>query len=84
LVTLLLRSCYSAVWFCYVSVGRWTASSDALRCRSLGGDLSMNFVISAVVGGLVATAVTFGGVQAIQGAYQKPVKAETLFEYSDD
>ncbi len=44
----------------------------------------MNFVISAVVGGLIATAVTFGGVQAIQGADQKPVNADTLFEYSDD
>jgi hypothetical protein len=44
----------------------------------------MNFVISAVVGGLVAAAVSVGGVQAIQGADQKPVKAETLFEYSDD
>jgi hypothetical protein len=43
----------------------------------------MNFVISAVVGGLIATAVTVGGVQAIQGSDQKPVKANTLFEYSD-
>lgn len=43
----------------------------------------MNFVISAVVGGLVAAAVTVGGVQAIQ-ADQKPVKAETLFSYSDE
>jgi hypothetical protein len=44
----------------------------------------MNFVISAIVGGLVAAAATVGGVQAIQGADQKPVKADTLFEYSDN
>jgi hypothetical protein len=44
----------------------------------------MNFVISAIVGGLVAGAVSFGGVQAIQGADQKPVKADTLFQYSDN
>ena len=44
----------------------------------------MNFVISAIVGGLVAAGVTVGSVQAIQGADQKPVKAETLFKYSDD
>ncbi len=44
----------------------------------------MNFVISAFVGGLIATAVTIGGVQAIQGSDQKPVQANTLFEYSDD
>jgi hypothetical protein len=43
----------------------------------------MNFIISAIVGGLVAAAVTVGTVQAIQGADQKPVKADTLFEYSD-
>lgn len=44
----------------------------------------MNFVIAAVVGGLVAGAVSMGGVQAIQGADQKPVSKETLFAYSDD
>ena len=44
----------------------------------------MNFVISAIVGGLVATAVTLGGVQAIQGSDQKQVSEDTLFEYSDD
>jgi hypothetical protein len=44
----------------------------------------MNFVIAAIVGGLVATAVTFGSVQAIQDPDQKPVKSETLFEYSDN
>lgn len=44
----------------------------------------MNFVIAAVVGGLVAAAVSVGGVEAIEGADQKPIKAETLFEYSDD
>lgn len=57
----------------------------SICCQVLmGGDLSMNFVISAVIGGLVAATATVGGVQAIQGADQKPVKAETLFEYSDD
>ena len=44
----------------------------------------MNILIAAIVGGLVATAVTVGTVQAIEGADQKPVKAETLFQYSDD
>jgi len=44
----------------------------------------MNFVISAIVGGLVATAVTVGSVQAIQGSDQKQVSNDTLFEYSDD
>lgn len=43
----------------------------------------MNALIAAIVGGLVAAAVTVGSVQAIQGSDQKPVKAETLFEYSD-
>ena len=43
----------------------------------------MNIVISAIVGGLVATAVFVGGVNAISQTDQKPVKAETLYAYSD-
>jgi hypothetical protein len=43
----------------------------------------MNFVIAAIVGGLIAAGASFGTVQAIQGSDQKPVKADTLFEYSD-
>jgi hypothetical protein len=41
----------------------------------------MNLIISAVVGGLVASAVTIGGIQAYQGADPKPVSNEKLFEY---
>jgi len=44
----------------------------------------MNILIATIVGGLVATGVTFGAVQAIQGPDQKPVKADTLFQYSDE
>lgn len=43
----------------------------------------MNIIIAAIVGGLIGTAVTVGGVQIYQGSGQKPVKAETLFRYSD-
>jgi len=44
----------------------------------------MNFVIAAIVGGLIAAGASFGAVQVIQEPDQKPVKADTLFEYSDD
>lgn len=48
------------------------------------GTYGMNFVISAIVGCLCASAVSVGAVQAIQGSDQKPVSNEQLFEYSDD
>ncbi len=44
----------------------------------------MNFVIAAVVGGLMAATVSVGAVQAIKEPDQKPVQADTLFKYSDD
>ncbi|WP_275898906.1 hypothetical protein [Nocardioides sp. SYSU D00038] len=43
----------------------------------------MNFIISAVVGGLVAAATFVAGVQAFQGADQKPVSETKLYAYSD-
>lgn len=44
----------------------------------------MNFIISAIVGGLVASAVTVGGIQAYQGSEPKPVSNDQLFEYASE
>lgn len=43
----------------------------------------MNIIISAVVGGILATAALVGGVHAAQGGDQKPVQADRLYSYSD-
>ncbi|MFD0804592.1 hypothetical protein ACFQ0K_00725 [Nocardioides caeni] len=44
----------------------------------------MNLIISAVVGGLVASAVTIGGIQAYQGGDPKPVSQDKLVEYASE
>lgn len=44
----------------------------------------MNTIVAAVVGALVATAATIGGVNVVQGSDQKRVAETTLYEYSDD
>ncbi|WP_280637285.1 hypothetical protein [Nocardioides sp. W7] len=44
----------------------------------------MNFIISGVVGGLVALTATFGGIQAYQGSDPSPVSNDKLFEYASE
>lgn len=44
----------------------------------------MNLIISAIVGGLTASVVTIGGIQAYQGSDPKPVSNEQLFEYASE
>jgi len=44
----------------------------------------MNLIISGVVGGLIALAATFGGVQAYQGGNPEPVSQNKLFEYASE
>lgn len=44
----------------------------------------MNTIVAAVVGALVAVAVTVGGVNMAQGGDQKRVAETTLFQYSDE
>ena len=43
----------------------------------------MNIIVSAVIGGILATAALVGGVQAASGGDQKNVDAPTLFSYTD-
>ncbi|WP_264674361.1 hypothetical protein [Nocardioides dongkuii] len=43
----------------------------------------MNFIISALVGGVVAGVALVGGVQAYQGGDPEPVSDEVLYSYSD-
>ncbi|WP_263430407.1 hypothetical protein [Nocardioides sp. TRM66260-LWL] len=42
----------------------------------------MNLVVSAVIGGVLATAAVFGGVHAASGGDQRNVDSTTLFSYS--
>lgn len=45
----------------------------------------MNLIISAIVGGLIASTVTIGGVQAFRSSSDtKPVSQDRLFEYASE
>lgn len=50
---------------------------------TVGRDTTVNIIVSAVIGGILATATLVGGVQAAQGGDQKPVGADRLYSYSD-